>query len=183
MNCCVYESREALFMEQFVKIDHGVRTAITTNHWLTGPLNIRRGAAVLFVFFFGGGRPMRRAHREVWRLRRLRLVQERRNVGLGWLTPKLSLCQAVNWDLGTERTCPQGFTRRGQRRFHVTEQVVKFDHDTVITSIPCPVGDEGENTSRGVRIVSAAYGNTEPPPTDLLPHRLRISANLVPTRY
>ena len=40
---------------------------------------------------------------------------------------------------------------------------MKFDHDTVITSIPYPVGDEGENTSRGVRIVSAAYGNTEPP--------------------
>jgi hypothetical protein len=31
----------------------GVRTAITTSHWLTAPLNIRRGAAVLFVFFEG----------------------------------------------------------------------------------------------------------------------------------
>ena len=78
--------------------------------------------------------------------------------------------------LGTGRTCPKGFTRRGQRRFHITEQVVKFDHDTVITSILCPIGDEGENTSRGVRIVSAAYGNTH-----LLPHRLRISANPVST--
>jgi hypothetical protein len=27
-----------------VKIDHGVRSAITTSYWLTGPLNIRRGA-------------------------------------------------------------------------------------------------------------------------------------------
>jgi hypothetical protein len=48
--------------------------------------------------------------------------------------------------------------KRGQRRFHITEQVVKFDHDSVITSILCPVGDEGENT-------------------------FRISANLVSTRY
>jgi hypothetical protein len=40
----VTRSREALFMTQFVKIDHGVRSAITTSCWLTGPLNIRRGA-------------------------------------------------------------------------------------------------------------------------------------------
>ena len=43
-----------------MKIDHGdddgVRTAIITNHWLTGPLNIRRGAAVLFFFFWRGVR-------------------------------------------------------------------------------------------------------------------------------
>ena len=42
-------SRDALFHGEFVKIEHGVRTPIATTHWLTGPLNIRRGAGVSFV--------------------------------------------------------------------------------------------------------------------------------------
>jgi hypothetical protein len=75
--------------------------------------------------------------------------------------------EGVRW---SGEPVPEGFTRsRGEDTgcFHITEKAVKFDHDSVITNILCPVGDE-ENTSRGVRIVAAAYGNTasrsSPPP-------------------